>query len=66
MNLFKLVSGFIAFVFAVIIAIWIAVAVLLNKGCHAIQDKGLKGITEQVWNGTNTVNDPSTNSVQAD
>ena len=55
MNLFKIVPVFIAFVFIVVLAVWIGIGCLIGYGCRAVQKDGLKGVvsnvTEKVWNG---------------
>ena len=52
MNLFKIAGTFIATVFILIIVGWLLIGVVFVKGCQWIQKDGLKGVSEQVWNGT--------------
>lgn len=48
---FGAVSVFIAFVFMLVIGLWIAYAVAAVKLAHEIDEHGLKSIIEQVWEG---------------
>jgi ABC-type phosphate transport system permease subunit len=43
-----------AVVFVLIIACWIGMAFIFAKGITTIEEKGLKGLTEQVWCGKDT------------
>jgi hypothetical protein len=55
MNLFKVVPAFIATVFVIVLLSWGLLGLLITKGCKAIQQgDGLKGVTAQMWNGTNS------------
>ena len=52
--LFRIVPWFIGFVFALILSIWIISGILAFKSLDAINEKGLKGVVEQVWCGKDT------------
>lgn len=54
MSMFKKVVSLWLAVIIFIIGVWVIVGTLIVKGCKAIQKDGLKGVSEQVWNGTNT------------
>lgn len=58
-RMFKVLLSIIAIVFAMMMTGIIFAIVLFSKGCTAINDHGLKGVVEQVWNGpTNSTNTP--------
>jgi hypothetical protein len=50
-TMFKLIPWFIGAVFTLIICYWIAIGYVVVKGLGAIDEKGLKGVVEQVWCG---------------
>jgi hypothetical protein len=50
-TMFKLIPWFIGAVFAIIISSWIVRGYLVVKGVGAVDEKGLKGVVEQVWCG---------------
>lgn len=49
--LFRIVPWFIGFVFVLIVSIWIIGGILAFKSFDAINEKGLKGVIEQMWCG---------------
>lgn len=51
MSLFRIVPWFIGFVFVLIVSIWIVGGILVFKSVDAINEKGLRGVVEQVWCG---------------
>ena len=55
MDTFKLAKGMIIGVIGAIIIGTILVIVLVCKGCSVVQEKGLKGVMSEVWEGTNKV-----------
>lgn len=56
-RMFKLVSAFIATVFALIVLYFIFFIFIGVKGCNSVKENGLKDTMEQVWNGpTRTTN----------
>lgn len=50
--LFKVVPIFIGFVFVLIIVIFITVGVIGFKAVNAVDQKGLKTVISDIWNGT--------------
>ena len=49
--LFKVVPIFIAFVFILIITMWILGGVLVYKTAGAVEKDGVRGVIEKVWCG---------------
>ena len=52
--IFRFVPWFIGFVFILVISGWILIGFFAYKSVDAINDKGLKGVVEQVWCGKDT------------
>ena len=52
-TIFRLFPWFFGAVFVLIITWWIVLGYALVKGASTIEEKGLKGLTEQVWCGKN-------------
>lgn len=51
----RFVGGFIAFVFIIIICGWITMGVVGYKTYKNVDQNGIKGVVERLWNGTNVV-----------
>lgn len=49
--LFKVVPIFIAFVFIVVIGSWLAMGYVAIKATNEIDQRGLKSVLEEVWEG---------------
>lgn len=49
--MFRIVPWFIGFVAMLIVSIWIVGGILVFKFVDAINEKGLRGVAEQVWCG---------------
>jgi hypothetical protein len=47
----KIFPWFFGAVFTLIICYWIAIGYVVVKGVGAVDEKGLKGVVEQVWCG---------------
>ena len=54
--IFRIFPFFFGFVILLVITIWIVVGVVAYKSIDAVNEKGLKGVAEQVWCGKENTN----------
>lgn len=58
---YTLVELIIGIVLIVILLSFVGCGVLCVRGCKAVQSKGVKGVAESVWHGTNGPTPVNTN-----
>ena len=54
--IFRIFPFFFGFVLLLVITIWTLVGVVAYKSIDAINEKGLKGVAEQIWCGKENTN----------
>jgi competence protein ComGC len=63
---FTLVEVFVVVVIIMLIAVVAGGCGLVLKGCKTVQEEGIKGIAETVWDGTGTEEENDTGVVETD